>query len=222
MWHRLWVLSVVLARVSCGATQVETCLDVPPVKAGASLSACLKPGCGPAYSADLVRTQGLNNTQPWQPWSATTGATLVVACDAGKIAGTWVARSTVLINPPSPIPPPVIVPPVMEGNTVHLTWSAPTQNTDGSVLDDLASFTVYEGPSPATLTAAVTGSIALPLLMFTTPALAPGTYFFAVTATNSKGMESAKSGVVSIVLQRLTNPTPPSNLTITVIVTAGS
>src|SRR5262249_32768130 len=79
--------------------------------------------------------------------------------------------------------------------TAALSWTAPTQNTDGSALTNLAGYKVYWGPSSRNYTqnASVNGASATSF----TASLTPGTWFFATTAFDSTGAESAKSNEVS-------------------------
>jgi hypothetical protein len=82
--------------------------------------------------------------------------------------------------------------------TATLRWSAPTQNTDGTALpsSELAGYRVYHGTSADALTEVTdvrdTGAGA-----YTFNQLASGTHYFAVTAYNRSGVESALSGVGS-------------------------
>src|SRR5260370_26506022 len=80
--------------------------------------------------------------------------------------------------------------------TATLDWMPPTQNTDGSVLSNLAGYTVYYGTSPSDLTQSVkiTNS---GLSAYTLSNLPSGTWYFAVTSYSSVGIESTRSGVVS-------------------------
>ena len=72
----------------------------------------------------------------------------------------------------------------------------PTENTDGSVLTNLAGYTVYYGTSPSNLTQSV--KITNPgLTAYTLSNLPAGTWYFAVTSYSSTGIESTRSGVVS-------------------------
>jgi hypothetical protein len=88
----------------------------------------------------------------------------------------------------------------------ELSWTAPTQNEDGTPLTDLAGFKIYWGttqggpyptsvdiPDPAQTTHTVTG-------------LADGTWYFVATAYNIGGTESQYSGEASKVLA---TPQPP-------------
>jgi hypothetical protein len=72
----------------------------------------------------------------------------------------------------------------------------PTENTDGSVLTNLAGYTVYYGTSASNLTQSV--KITNPgLTACTLSNLPSGTWYFAVTSYSSTGIESSRSGVVS-------------------------
>ena len=72
-----------------------------------------------------------------------------------------------------------------------VTWNAPTQNSDGSPLTDLAGYKVRWGPASQNYTFAVSVNGAN-ATTFRTP-LDPGDWYFAVTAVNAAGQESAPS-----------------------------
>ncbi len=73
--------------------------------------------------------------------------------------------------------------------TALLSWQPPTQNTDNSTLTDLAGYKVYYGTSSGdyseTITLTNTG-----LTSYVVENLAPTTWYFAMTAFNSYGVES--------------------------------
>jgi hypothetical protein len=72
----------------------------------------------------------------------------------------------------------------------------PTENTDGSVLTNLAGYTVYYGTSPGSLTQSL--KVTNPgLSAYTVSNLPAGTWYFAVTSYSSTGVESARTSVVS-------------------------
>src|SRR6266446_5537282 len=86
------------------------------------------------------------------------------------------------------------------------TWTAPTTNTDGSPLTDLASYRVYYGtgsaPCPGPSFFQVASSTSSPpsnqTVSFRLTGLSTGTtYFVAITAVDTGGMESACSSVAS-------------------------
>jgi hypothetical protein len=89
----------------------------------------------------------------------------------------------------------IIVTQVANGSAT-LSWSAPTQNTDGSALTNLAGFNIYYGTSATNLNQGV--QIANPgLTTYALGNLAPGTWYFAVNAYTAAGAESAISSIAS-------------------------
>ncbi len=81
-----------------------------------------------------------------------------------------------------------------------LSWTPPTQNTDGSPLMDLAGYKVYWGTSQGNYPNSVT--LNNPgLTTYMVDNLVPGTYFFVASAFNTGGTESSLSGVASKTIQ---------------------
>jgi hypothetical protein len=79
---------------------------------------------------------------------------------------------------------------------VSLNWVPPTENTDDSVLTDLAGYRIYSGASRGALKLLVT--LRNPSLSrYVVESLAPGEYFFAMTAVNAAGREGPPSEIVS-------------------------
>ena len=79
-------------------------------------------------------------------------------------------------------------------SAITLNWTAPTTNTDGSPLTDLAGYRLYYGISSGSY------SYYIPLDAVTTytfTSLDNGTYYFVVTAVNAAGVESNSSNQVS-------------------------
>jgi hypothetical protein len=83
--------------------------------------------------------------------------------------------------------------------TTTVTWDAPTTNTDGSALTDLAGFKVYYGTSSTALTSSSTVDD-MTRRSASISSLAPGTWYFAVRAYNTAQQESANSNVASKVV----------------------
>ncbi len=70
-----------------------------------------------------------------------------------------------------------------------LSWTPPTQNTDGTPLTDLAGYRIYWGTSPGSYPNSV--KIDQPgLTTYVVENLVPGTYEFVSTAVNADGVES--------------------------------
>lgn len=80
-----------------------------------------------------------------------------------------------------------------------LTWSAPTLNTDGTTLSDLSGFNIYYGTSPTSLTQKV--SVSSPsTTSYTLSSVPAGVLYFALTAIDSAGDESALSNTGAVVI----------------------
>lgn len=77
--------------------------------------------------------------------------------------------------------------------SVSLSWTAPTQNEDGTALVDLAGFKIYYGTSPGNYTNQIRIDNAS-ITTYMVDNLTPGTYFFSATAFNVSGIESRFSG----------------------------
>lgn len=104
-------------------------------------------------------------------------------------------------------------------SSVTLSWLAPTQNVDGTALTNLAGYKIYYGNSATALNQTVNLLTNPGLLRYTVEDLGTGTWFFAITALNSAGAESDKSGTVSKALTD-TQTTEPWTGTATADVTA--
>jgi hypothetical protein len=137
-------------------------------------------------------------------------STVYVWADSG-----WVLKSALGFPSPSPAPTPIPPVPVSSTGTVTLTWTAPTTNTDGSALTDLAGFHVLQNGtqiqslSATALTTQVTG-------------LANGGYSYTVRSFNAAGAESADSAAVSATVAIVATPKTPSapaNVQATVTIT---
>jgi hypothetical protein len=78
----------------------------------------------------------------------------------------------------------------------NLKWSAPTENTDGTPLTDLAGYTIYYGTDPGEMTQTISVASAS-ANSYEVNNLPAGTYYFAVAANASDGTQSAQSSVGS-------------------------
>ena len=77
-----------------------------------------------------------------------------------------------------------------------LSWTAPTENTNGTQLTDLAGYHIYYGTSAGAWTSTVT-ILSATETSYVVSGLASGTYYFAIVAFNSEGIDSADSNVGS-------------------------
>jgi Fibronectin type III domain len=82
-------------------------------------------------------------------------------------------------------------------NAATLSWEAPTTNTNGSALTDLAGYRIYYGPDPRSMSQSVqiktTG-----VQTYMIDNLSAGTWYFAIMAVTSAGTESSLSNIVSM------------------------
>jgi hypothetical protein len=77
-----------------------------------------------------------------------------------------------------------------------LTWTAPTENSNGTALTDLAGYHIYYGTSAGALTNVI--SIASPsTLTYVVSDLSTGTWYFAVAGYTNTGLEGAMSNIGS-------------------------
>ena len=81
-----------------------------------------------------------------------------------------------------------------------LTWTAPTENDDGSALTNLAGYRIRYGTAPTALTQTVQVANA-GLTTYVVDNLAQGTWYFSMTAYTSTGLESMPTNVVSKTVQ---------------------
>lgn len=161
---------VTLGLAGCGSDQGSSASA-----AAASTDTLVSPSVG------VIDRSGGNATQGTSPPSNSTTPVSVATT----------APSTNGSTPPATTPIKTV-----STGAATLDWTPPTQNSDGSVLTNLAGYTVYYGTSPDKLTESV--KVSNPgMAAYTLSNLASGTWYFAVTAYSSSGIESDRSGVVS-------------------------
>ncbi len=80
--------------------------------------------------------------------------------------------------------------------TALVSWLPPTQRTDGSALSNLAGYRLYYGSRADALTQTINLANA-GLSSYLIEGLSTGTWYFAVTASDSAGLDSAPSNIAS-------------------------
>lgn len=133
----------------------------------------------------------------------------VVTASSASIAQPLTATFTVDNVPDVPVPP-VTPPPTPGLGSITLTWTPPTQNTDGSTLTDLAGFIVsWVGASAGAVTITNPG-----ISRYVIDKLPPGTYFVDVLAFNTAFGQSQPSNEVSATVAGTPPPPTPVNCTV--------
>lgn len=85
-------------------------------------------------------------------------------------------------------------------SSVTLSWTPPTQNTDGTALTNLSNYLILYGNSSSLSPDLIgTKSISVPagVSSYVVDDLAHGIYYFAVRAVNTAGVESVNSNIAS-------------------------
>ena len=141
-------------------------------------------------------TFSITNKPAWAAFSTSTGALsgTPTAGDVGTTAGVVITVSDGSLAASLPAFSATVQ--AIGLGSATLSWTAPTQNTDGSPLTNLAGFKIYWGPTAGTYPNTVT--LNNPgLNTYVVENLASGTYFFAASALNSAGGESALTAAAS-------------------------
>jgi hypothetical protein len=95
-------------------------------------------------------------------------------------------------------PLPAIVPPTAAAPATHstsLSWTSPTENTDGSVLSDLSGYHIYYGTDRTQLTNVVDVP-GIGVQTYVVDNLASGTWYFSIAAYNSRNTDGDFSNLV--------------------------
>ena len=130
----------------------------------------------PAWATFSTVTGQLSGT----PSAADVGsyANIIITVTDGK-AATSLAAFTVTVQQ------------VANGQAT-VSWTAPSQNTDGTALTNLKGYKIYYGRSADVLDQVITvDTTAMTTLVVGN--LAPATYYFAMTSVNTDGVESSRS-----------------------------
>jgi hypothetical protein len=134
----------------------------------------------PAWTSFNTATGRLSGTPAAQHLGTTSG--IVITASDGALTASLAAFA-------------ITVQAVATGSAT-LSWTPPTQNTDGSPLTNLAGYRIYWGTQQGTYPNSVT--LNNPgLATYVVEGLASGIHFFVATAVNTAGVESSFSGEAS-------------------------
>ena len=134
----------------------------------------------------------VTNRPLWASFDSTTGGLSgqVLLGDVGLYDGIGISVSDG--NTSRSLPDFSITVSQTASGSMTLSWSAPTLNTDGSTLTDLAGYNLYYGTSPGNYPNQV--PIDNPSVStFVVENLLPDTYYVVATSFNASGVESSYS-----------------------------
>ena len=137
-------------------------------------------------------TFSIQNRPSWAQFDTATGTLSGVpsAGDAGNYTGISISVSDGDLS--ASLPNFSIMVNQIALGSATLTWTPPTQNTDGSPLTDLAGYRIYYGTSPGNYSN--TAAVSNPgVASFVVDGLTQGTWYFVTTSINTSGIESAYS-----------------------------
>lgn len=135
---------------------------------------------------------------PTLSWITTPAAVICVASGDAEWEGAKEGQGEVTLSPRSASEPRAfaLLCQWPDDAQAFLTWTPPTQNTDGTALTNLAGFRVHYGRSATALDQVV--QLADPATTsYTVTGLTPATWHFGVRAYTTQGAESALSNLVS-------------------------
>jgi len=134
------------------------------------------------------------NLPAWASLNAATGA--LTGTPSSAQAGTYSNIVISVSNGSASASVPAFSILVTAMGSANLTWTAPTENSNGTSLADLTGYTIYYGtdPSDMTQTIAVDSPSTSTYQVSNLPA---GTFYFAVAAMASDGTESVESTVAT-------------------------
>lgn len=189
-FHRVIVavgLCLIVAGVTMAAGTVSERQEAVKLYVGTSIVAASDPKSAvyvPNFTPAACETM---REQRWQTDAATrTSGTATYKCQVER-------RAIVSFHPAPPPPEPEPAP------SAVLSWRAPTHNTSGSALTNLAGYRISYG---TTMDLAHTIQVADPgATRYSLSGLSPGTYYFAIRAYNSAGAQSALSNMVQKTVQ---------------------
>lgn len=134
-------------------------------------------GCGATGSSSAATAT---------PSSAGSSTVAGTAPGASTGSGSTSSGGTTAITPPTTV----------AASSVTLGWVAPTENSNGTPITDLAGYKIHYGTASSDYSQTVSISNA-GLTRYVVDNLPTGTYYFAITAYNAHGIESALSGEVT-------------------------
>lgn len=180
--------------VSGSANRAPTISGTPATSISAGTAYDFQPSAADADGDTL--TYSIQNRPAWATFNTSTGrlsgtpaaasagtySNIVISASDGKVAAALPAFAIAVVQ--------------SGAGSATLSWTPPTQNTDGSTITNLAGFRIQYGTSPSALTQMI--NVGNPsVASYVVSGLGSGTWYFAVRAYNTSGAESADSNISS-------------------------
>lgn len=193
--------SIQVKQASSGSTSssgstAPTISGSPPTSATVGQAYSFTPTAkGPSNTTLSFSVQ---NKPAWASFSISTGAltgspaSTNTGLDSGIVISVSDSSGSASLQPFSI----TVNPAASSTGSAKLSWTAPTTNTDGTPLTNLAGFYIYDGTSPSAMQLIATVS-SVSTTTYTVSNLTSGTWYFAVAAYDSAGTQSAMSNDVS-------------------------
>lgn len=184
--------------VQAGANNAPTISGNPPTSVVAGTAYSFKAN-GADQDGDTL-TYSIQNRPAWASFNSNTGllSGTPTAAQAGTYANIVISVSDGTDSASLPAFSITVTQPTTGNATI--SWTPPTQNTDGSTITNLAGFRINYGTSSGQLNQII--EISNPgVATYVVTGLNAGTWFFAVRAYNNAGAESVVSNVASKTIQ---------------------
>jgi len=184
--------------VTAPANRAPTISGTPAAAVDPGEAYSFQPSAADADGNTLTFT--IANRPAWATFNSTTGQ-LTGTPEAGDV-GTY-SNITITVSDgtaQASLPGFAIAVIQLATGTATVSWTPPTQNTDGSALTNLAGYRLAYGRSATSLDRSANVN-SVGVTTYTLNNLATGEWFFAVYAVNSGGVESDVSNVASKTIQ---------------------
>jgi large repetitive protein len=184
--------SVALSPFSIQVVKGVTISGSPPTSVNAGAAFSFTPAASGPSGAAL--TFSIQNQPPWASFNAANGA--LTGTPGAAYVGTY---SNIMISVASggasaSLPAFAISVNQVSNGTASLSWTPVTENTNGTVLGNLAGYRVHYGTSANAMNTVVTLSNPS-LTNYLVTDLSSGTWYFGITAYTANGVEGSLSNV---------------------------
>jgi hypothetical protein len=183
--------------VTAAGSQAPTISGAPSTSASAGTAYSFTPTTTDPSGNTL--TFSVQNLPAWAAFNAQTGAVSGTpgAGDVGTYANIVISVSDGSLS--ASLAPFGITVTQGGSGTATLAWDAPTENTNGTPLTNLAGFHIYYGTSAVHLNQMVQISNS-GVTSYVVSSLTSGTWYFSINAYTEAGIESAVSNVASLTI----------------------